>query len=126
VAGDGTTSTLEARSGGEVHLAAMPPSGDVYALGGDGSPVGANGWAGGGAGGGVLAGMKPCYDPPFDRFQDVDMNRANPRKGGGCGMAVAFFGVKPVPATQGAGVSPQARPGDIAELVKGEKVLVKR
>jgi RNA polymerase sigma factor (sigma-70 family) len=105
VAGDGTTSTLQAREGGEVHLAAMPPSGDVYALGGDGSPVGANGGAGGGAGGVVRAGTKPSYDPPFDHFQDVDMNKANPRRGGGRGMAVAFFAVNPVPATQ---VGPEA------------------
>jgi RNA polymerase sigma factor (sigma-70 family) len=115
VAGDGTTSTLQAREGGEVHLAAMPPSGDVYALGGDGSPVGANGGAGGGAGGVVRAGTKPCYDPPFDRFQDVDMNKANPRHGGGRGMAVAFFAVNPVPATQ-------VRPEAPEELARKEAI----
>ncbi len=71
-------------SGGSVHLAAMPPSGRVYALSGDGSRPGLN--AGGGGCGVVTAGEKPCYDGPFRHFCAQDPNKV----GSGRGFLVIF------------------------------------
>jgi|LakMenE01Jun11ns_1017448.scaffolds.fasta_scaffold9850477_2 hypothetical protein len=98
VAGDGINGRprpIDARQGGDVHLASMAPGSVVYAIAGDGSPVGGIGFAsfgaGGGGGGVVLSGTKPCLEPPFSRgWVSVNMNEANPRWGGGRGSAVVF------------------------------------
>jgi hypothetical protein len=98
VAGDGINGPPDpgkGRSGGDVHVASMPPGSVVYAIAGDGSQVGGIGFAsfgaGGGAGGVVRAGTKPCLEPPFSRgWVSVNMNEANPRWGGGRGSAMVF------------------------------------
>lgn len=75
-------------AGGSIHLAAMPPSGLVFALSGDGSPSGFN--AGGGACGVVTAGDKSCYDGPFRNFVGQDPAKVRAGAAHGRGFLVVF------------------------------------